>query len=987
MEIPKRYDEGATPLKGLVRMTARSRRRGKLLDKQRFIDLVADGEKWLVHRVLGYAKQRDYARYTSTLAEPWRQSIAGLSGPLLKAWQSSEQPPELGPEADYRRDPIAAFGMLEARRHRARGVSLSMFLGLMKYYRQSYHDLVRQAGFDQDWGEHCRLFIDRFFDRVEIGFCTEWAELSGGVQDAEMQRATRAMTNEKNKYLTIFESLPVPALFLGRDNRVKDINHAAAVLFMGLKLPGEAYYGGHLLASEAPRQFLEQELKDFLAGQKPECIFEKTIPFLQGSGFFEIKLQRLLDVSQKFQGTIVILNDLTERRRAVAALEESEERYRLLFHSSNDAVFMHPRVTGDEAGTFVEVNAKACESLGYTREELLRLSPLDLGDPELQGQFEAIREELAAAKQVLFETTLVAKGGSHIPVEINARLFNYHQQPMVLSIVRDITGRKRAEQEVRRLASFPQLNPNPILEVDASGAFTYVNPAALAAIPRPEALLPPDLRELMDAAGAGGERCCYREARVNGVLYGEYISFPDQFPVARLYAIDITARRRMEEQLALKGRLLDSALDLIYLSGLDGGLVYCNESMCLKLGYGRDELMSQKIPGLLSPEYARQFRRRVQKLLKKGEATFESGYLRKDGSILPLEVHARLLTLDGRTFILSVCRDISERQEAEAALLLAAQKWRVTFDAIQDAVFLLDRESRIIQANRALADLVQKPFQQIIGHSCREVLSKVTNCNPDCILTRMWETRQREMTVFNAGERWLKAAVDPIVNEAGEVTAGVHTLTDITGTVRAESNLRNSLEKVQRTLAGTVAALASTLETRDPYTSGHQRKVASLAAALAEEIGFTAEAVEGMRVTGFLHDIGKIAIPAEILSKPGKINLVEFDLVKAHSQVGHDILKAIEFPWPVAQAVLQHHERLDGSGYPSGLKDEEIIPEARILMVADVVEAMASHRPYRPALGIDAALKEIDRNKGILYDPGIVEACTKLFTGRGFQFP
>ena len=221
----------------------------------------------------------------------------------------------------------------------------------------------------------------------------------------------------------------------------------------------------------------------------------------------------------------------------------------------------------------------------------------------------------------------------------------------------------------------------------------------------------------------------------------------------------------------------------------------------------------------------------------------------------------------------------------------------------------------------------------------------------------------------------------------GKVTAAVHTITDITETVRAESELRKSLEKVQRTLAGTVSALASTLETRDPYTSGHQRGVASLAAALAQEMGFTPEAVEGMHVTGSLHDIGKIAIPAEILSKPGKINSMEFNLVKGHSQVGHDILKAIEFPWPVAQAVLQHHERLDGSGYPLGIKDKEIIPEARVLMVADVVEAMASHRPYRPSLGITRALKEIVRNQGTLYDPEVVEACLRLFREKGFQFP
>ncbi len=985
METPKRQAEGATPLSGRPMMAVRPRRGGKLPDKQRFIDLIAGSEDWLMRRVLDYARKRDYVRYTSTLAEAWRLSIAGLSAPLLKAWQRSDQPPELGPHDDYHRDPIAAFGMLEAQKHRARGVSLGMFLGLMKYYRQSYQDLVGQAGFDKGLGERCRLFLDRFFDRMEIGFCTEWAGLGRVARDEEMQAANLAMTTEKNKYLTIFESLPTPVLLLDLDNRVSNLNQAAAELLKGLGVPGGVCSGAEGRGPVETMAFLADELKGFLAGQEPEGIFEKRIPTLNGPGYFQVTLQRRLDVSQKFQGTVVILNDLTERQGVVEALGESEERYRLLFHNSNDAVFVHPPVTEDEDGTFVEVNDKACQTLGYTREELLHLSPLDLGDPELRGQFNAIRKELAAEKQVLFETVQVAKDGSRIPVEINARLFNYHGRPMVLSIVRDISKRQEAEREVQRLASFPELNPNPVMEVDASGSITYANPATFAAgISQPEALLPPDLKELMEAANAGGARYCYREVRINDVLYGEDISFPEQFPGARLYATDISARRQMEEQLELKGRLLDSATDLISLCELDGSLIYCNESMRSQLGYGRDVLMSKKIPDILTPEYRRGFKERVKVLQEKGEATFESECRRSDGSILPVEVHARLLGINGGTSILSVSRDISERRAAAAALIMAAQKWRITFDAIKDSVFLLDRKGRIIQANQALVDLVKKPFSQIIGHPCWEVVHDKTRPIADCPVVRMWKSRRREVSVLPVGERWLKAAVDPIFDEAGEITAAVHTVIDITDSVRAESDLRNSLEKLQRTLAGTVSALASTVETRDPYTSGHQRGVASLASAIAQEMGFTPEAVEGMRVTGSLHDIGKIAIPAEILSKPGKINAMEFNLIKGHAQEGHDILKAIEFPWPVAQTVLQHHERLDGSGYPLGIKDGDIIPEARILMVADVVEAMASHRPYRPALGIDKALEEIVRNKGTLYDPKVVEACVRLFTEKGY---
>jgi putative nucleotidyltransferase with HDIG domain len=184
----------------------------------------------------------------------------------------------------------------------------------------------------------------------------------------------------------------------------------------------------------------------------------------------------------------------------------------------------------------------------------------------------------------------------------------------------------------------------------------------------------------------------------------------------------------------------------------------------------------------------------------------------------------------------------------------------------------------------------------------------------------------------------------------------------------------------------TVETMASIVETRDPYTAGHQKGVAQLAGAIAAEMSLDADRLQGLRVAGLLHDIGKILVPAEILSKPGKLSETEFNLIKAHSQAGADILGKINFPWPVAQIVLQHHERLDGSGYPQGLAAKGILLEARILAVADVMEAMASHRPYRPALGIDKALEEISKNKETLYDGEVVAACVKLFAENGFHF-
>jgi HD-GYP domain-containing protein (c-di-GMP phosphodiesterase class II) len=185
----------------------------------------------------------------------------------------------------------------------------------------------------------------------------------------------------------------------------------------------------------------------------------------------------------------------------------------------------------------------------------------------------------------------------------------------------------------------------------------------------------------------------------------------------------------------------------------------------------------------------------------------------------------------------------------------------------------------------------------------------------------------------------------------------------------------------------TVQAISHMVDLRDPYTSGHERRVGELAAAIGTELGLTEHQVTGLRVAGGVHDVGKIAVPAEILSKPTRLSSAEFAIVKTHAQQGYEILKDIDFPWPVAETVWQHHERLDGSGYPRGLRGDEISLEARIMAVADVVESMSTHRPYRPALGVKAAVAELESKAGSLYDPVVVAACVRLFHQKGYQLP
>jgi len=214
---------------------------------------------------------------------------------------------------------------------------------------------------------------------------------------------------------------------------------------------------------------------------------------------------------------------------------------------------------------------------------------------------------------------------------------------------------------------------------------------------------------------------------------------------------------------------------------------------------------------------------------------------------------------------------------------------------------------------------------------------------------------------------------------------GVAFVLDITDRKKVEEKLLESLESLRKAVNTTIQVMISTVEARDPYTSGHQVRSANIARAISTEMGLPQDQIDGLRMAGSIHDIGKISIPAEILSKPGKLSETEFSLVKEHARRGYEILKNVESPWPLAEIVYQHHERMDGSGYPRNLKGEEILIEARILAVADVVEAMASHRPYRPGLGIGAALNEIEKNRGIFYDNTVADACLRLFREKGFQ--
>ncbi|MEO0226090.1 MAG: HD domain-containing phosphohydrolase [candidate division WOR-3 bacterium] len=334
--------------------------------------------------------------------------------------------------------------------------------------------------------------------------------------------------------------------------------------------------------------------------------------------------------------------------------------------------------------------------------------------------------------------------------------------------------------------------------------------------------------------------------------------------------------------------------------------------------------------------------------------------------------------------------DITELKEAEKLLTESEEKYRMTIDMMPEAIHVVDRDLNIVFFNEACKrwnrELNLKT--DVLGLNIFEVfpfLSERVRQEYQWVIENGKLLVTEETTRVGEKDYVTETSKIPIF-EGGRVSRVITVIRNITDKARHKSELEQSYRQLKKMMDGIVVALASAVEKRDPYTAGHQHRVTNLACAIAQEIGLMADQIEEIRVASILHDIGKIYVPSEILSKPTFLTEAEYSIVKTHPEIGYEILKNIEFPWPVAEIVLQHHERLNGSGYPKGLTSDLIIFESKILMVADVVEAMATHRPYRPARGIDVALDEIIKNSGILYDERVVEICLRLFKSKGFKF-
>ena len=492
------------------------------------------------------------------------------------------------------------------------------------------------------------------------------------------------------------------------------------------------------------------------------------------------------------------------------------------------------------------------------------------------------------------------------------------------------------------------------------------------------------------------------------------------------FASDVTVPREAQNRLLESERkwreLFENLRDGWVSTDMDGHFLECNRSFEELIGYTADELKSLTYQDL-TPERWHAFEHDVVENLILGRGysgVYQKEYIRRNGTVFPVELSSYLVRDESGQPVgmWGLARDISVRVAAAEALEESQARYRALFenspislwqedysetkrtlerlkeDGVDDLEAHLRthpevvdeciKQIRVVDVNQATVELhAAKSKEDMLGHLSTVIPPEARENFIEQLLAIADGKTSYEGTGTDRrldGSR-MEAAVRWTVAPGYEDSLAriLVSKIDITATVEAEAALQAALD-------GTVRAIGLTTEMRDPYTAGHQRRATELAVAIAEELHLPEEVVDGIRAAGLMHDIGKLAVPAEILSKPSALTDVEMSLIRAHPTSAFDILKTVAFPWPVAEIVLQHHERLDGSGYPMGLLEEEIRLEAKILCVADVIEAMASHRPYRAALGIGAALEEIEMHRGTRYAPDVVDACVRLFREKGFAF-
>jgi len=852
-----------------------------------------------------------------------------------------------------------------------------------------------------------RLAID------ELTQMRRWVAESEAV-DTERLQAEEAVQKSEEKYRSLVESTEDSVYLVDKTGTYLLMNKECLDRF-GLpidKVLGRTY--GEFHSEKKTREFTE----------KLERVFETSGPVQyehtseRDDHCFLRTLSPVKDQEGQITAVTVISKDITERKRAEEALSESEERFRTLFDNLTIGVY---RTTPD--GRILMANPVLVQMLGYS--SFKELAQRNLEDTGFEPTYprSSFKEGIEKEGQgVGLESAWERQDGSTLFIRESARAVrdNAGNTLYYEGTAENVTERKQAEESVRKLNQYLESvidNADVWLNVlDKEGNVLIWNKAAEAICgftreevighdkiwewnypdPAYRSTIEGQTKEIIESGKIleGFETTIHcKDGQTKIMSWNERrLSDEKGNPIGSIsLGRDITQQKRAEEALRESEQRLKDALALgqtgYWEFDIDAQRISWSDQAFrlferdLSLGaptveeeatyYSREqaeklrEYTRRAIEGREVIEYDFQAR------LPSGRFAYMMGFMR------PITDASGLVVK-----LFGVFHDITERKRAEEALYKAEARYSELVErskdgivVIQDGVLKFVNSAAIELFGYSHEEVLEKSFLEFIPFTSRNIVQK-----------RYIERMAGEPVPSIYEIKLLKkdGSTVPVELNAGRVeiegkSADLVFIRDIT-------DRKLEAEKLRKALEGTIQAVGLTTETRDPYTAGHQKRVTQLACSIAQEMGFSEEQIEDIRVAGLMHDIGKVSIPAEILSKPRRLTNMEYALVQGHSQVAYDILKTAELPWPIAQIVLQHHERLDGSGYPQGLKGEEIMLEARILAVADVVEAMASHRPYRPALGMDAALEEIALHKGNLYDSGVVDACLRLFAEKDFQF-